>query len=682
MPFHRLIAPSYFGGLPGGYDYINDPASNGDPGAPSPSDGKKGPAAPPGDQNEGTYFVAFKESAQAINVNRPAKALAENTDLLDDYLHRDLAVPVILDFPAVGAPTTSLTLPGVVYVGRAGTPVNSVTRSSIIRLRDTSNSPLIFTVVSVWTAATVSEIEATLGGGSVVGNVWQTNPVVSFLDPIPAGTAFRVIYFVRSSVAQQPLDLSVPDSLGVGYIEEVSLVGTLNLSTQLNALSPIAVKNNQANTFAAPHTQTFNGPIVANAAFTVAVGNTATFDGPSVFNTATFNGDIIANAAFTFAIGNTATFNGPAVFNTGVSFNSPILTSIIAQGEVRARDLLRIADTVGRSGSTPMMKYDWTTTNYTTHNQISEYDQFPGAPVSENFKYRVYRRNLGGRTMHILNGLWNGAAFARDDIGQNQAAIIFGAQYAGVFYKSGNGGVLGPTDGPHVSMTVDLPATKIDMEWFNFGKLSLYPIGVGPSIGAYIDMRDPTRNNEPTVAANHFTRQAKLVTKDINPSLWKADELEHGSGDEWNFLPGAVGSGTAGYWEADGTIGPLGVRLIIPISIPKGSRLISFRVAMKTFVNLPIVSDRAAVRVYRGATPGGSGFSSYDVTQLGAIDIATNVIIGQELVVPAINYTVPDDGSSRILYALLEASLETFQPDQAYWAQVTYEENDLTSNET
>ena len=66
MPFHRLGVPSYFGGLPGGYDYINNAIS----GTPANADGAKS-----GGPNAGTYFVAFGEDATSSDFNRANKAL-------------------------------------------------------------------------------------------------------------------------------------------------------------------------------------------------------------------------------------------------------------------------------------------------------------------------------------------------------------------------------------------------------------------------------------------------------------------------------------------------------------------------------------------------------------------------------------------------------------------------------
>lgn len=62
MGFHRLTTPSYFGGLPAGYDRINTPSdpSVGGTGVPALTSAKKS-----GGPNDGTYFVAFGEDGRS-----------------------------------------------------------------------------------------------------------------------------------------------------------------------------------------------------------------------------------------------------------------------------------------------------------------------------------------------------------------------------------------------------------------------------------------------------------------------------------------------------------------------------------------------------------------------------------------------------------------------------------------
>lgn len=204
MAFHRLNVPGYTGGLPGGYDYINDPSANGDPGAPAPADGKKGSASAPGDENEGTYFVAFSEPADAIFVNRPAQALAENTDFLDDLLHADIAVPTYFDVASGHGGTSSVVLTGDVFVG-TGVSNTSGNRNQLVQIVDpTTERPLVWQVsAGPPVVHGTAEVFLIHDGSSVnqVGNGFYTNPTVQLTGTIPDTSAFRVLFYVRGNIA-------------------------------------------------------------------------------------------------------------------------------------------------------------------------------------------------------------------------------------------------------------------------------------------------------------------------------------------------------------------------------------------------------------------------------------------------------------------------------------------------
>lgn len=257
MPFHRLEIPTYFGGLSEGYDYINTPADNGDPGDPAPADDKKGVASAPGDQNEGTYFVAFSEPALAVNINRPAKALAENTDFLDDVVHRDLAIPTFLDVSAGHGGTSSLVITGDVYVGDTGAVDDYGTRDQLIQIVDPATGlPLAWQSASgppvVWKYATVSQLHDG-SNNSQVGNEFYTDPTIDLAYEIPDSVAFRVLYYVRGNLTSQPT--YTPSRVqqaptGQGYT--LSLISSLLLNAALK---------DSANSFAASITQTFLGPL-------------------------------------------------------------------------------------------------------------------------------------------------------------------------------------------------------------------------------------------------------------------------------------------------------------------------------------------------------------------------------------------------------------------------------------
>jgi len=204
---HRLIAPTYFGGLPAGYDYINDPAANGDPGVPAPADAKKGAAPAPGDQNEGTYFVAFKEPAQASNVNRLGAALAGNTDFLDDLLRRDLAQPTVHQETA-GVSQTSFQITGTVFVGNVALGVEAGEESrllnGLIYLTDALGVPLYKdSGGGAFVPIKVTEVRDSGNVGDVVGNGYEVDPFVHVSPALPDSVEFNAVHYVRSSLAVQ-----------------------------------------------------------------------------------------------------------------------------------------------------------------------------------------------------------------------------------------------------------------------------------------------------------------------------------------------------------------------------------------------------------------------------------------------------------------------------------------------
>jgi hypothetical protein len=185
--FHRLAIPSYFGGLPGGYDYINNAVS----GTPAFADGQKG-----GGPNVGSYFIAFGEDATSADANRPALALAQNTDFLDDLMHRDLALPVRLDGTAVGpVPSILITGPGV-FMGGIGD-----TLEDLFHLTDQNGDDIVVGGTKVVVTSAVDSGLVVVGGGFSLGNV-----TVTFNLSIPDTTLYSLYYGERTNLATLPAD--------------------------------------------------------------------------------------------------------------------------------------------------------------------------------------------------------------------------------------------------------------------------------------------------------------------------------------------------------------------------------------------------------------------------------------------------------------------------------------------
>jgi len=193
MPFHRLTTPTYYLPVPWppvGYDYINnDPAA---PFSQAPADGAKAGGSFPG-----TYFIDFGEDAESLYGNRAHRALAENTDFLDNILSSSIPKVTYRDStPLFGINNTTIT--GEVFVGEAGTPDTLETHGRLFSVVDpnTMHELVLSTGIRVYVNAVDDG-----GGLPVVGNGFQTNPRIFFNTPIPAGVQYRVIYGERSSFA-------------------------------------------------------------------------------------------------------------------------------------------------------------------------------------------------------------------------------------------------------------------------------------------------------------------------------------------------------------------------------------------------------------------------------------------------------------------------------------------------
>jgi len=189
MPFHRLGVPSYFGGLPGGYDYINNAIS----GTPANADGAKS-----GGPNAGTYFVAFGEDATSSDFNRANKALSQNTDFIDDLLHQDLAVPTRTNNVTPGGPVASITIigPGI-FLGNISDELQD-----LFHITDGNDNDIEVTGTKV-AAASISS-GGSLGSGFSAGNV-----TIALTVAIPSSQTYRVWYGTRSNLANLPSDAFV-----------------------------------------------------------------------------------------------------------------------------------------------------------------------------------------------------------------------------------------------------------------------------------------------------------------------------------------------------------------------------------------------------------------------------------------------------------------------------------------
>lgn len=195
MPFHRLVTPTYFGGLIGGHDYLNTPSdpSVGGSGDPALVDPIKS-----GGSNDGTYFVAFREDGRSAAVNRGLKALADNTDALDTLLRTSIPVITSASATAVGAVAT-FNLTGEIWVGETGTADNQTNRNKIVRVVDSNDNDIEVSGAKV--VATLIHDGASVNVVGTQASGFRTNASVNVSPSIPNGTNYRAYYGIRGNYA-------------------------------------------------------------------------------------------------------------------------------------------------------------------------------------------------------------------------------------------------------------------------------------------------------------------------------------------------------------------------------------------------------------------------------------------------------------------------------------------------
>jgi len=212
MPFHRLNTPLYFGGLLVGYDYINLDPSAGTPPDPALADGpiSWGP-------NFGTYWMGFGEDATSEAVNRGYKALSENTDFLDDLMHRDLSVLKVSPVYTAGASETSKLITGPptgppIFLGVVGKmPVgpSPADLNIIVEVRDPAGNEVIDPITG--TKILVVSVVDSGGNQPGVDNFSAGNVSFNFSPAIPNGTQYQLHYGIRADLASLPLDALTDD---------------------------------------------------------------------------------------------------------------------------------------------------------------------------------------------------------------------------------------------------------------------------------------------------------------------------------------------------------------------------------------------------------------------------------------------------------------------------------------
>ena len=184
--FHRLRTPTYFGAPPTNFNYANNATS----GTPAPYDGPM-----PDGPNAGTLFLGFGENATTKSFNRGLKALFDNTDMIDDTLRRDFAVPQISIGTAGLGGAATLQIPGPIWVG------DSTVDSSIAGLRQILAlcDPLDNEIYVGGVECQITAVDTTVGAyWSTAGQAVIT---LTINPPLPQGQAYRLHYYKRGRLA-------------------------------------------------------------------------------------------------------------------------------------------------------------------------------------------------------------------------------------------------------------------------------------------------------------------------------------------------------------------------------------------------------------------------------------------------------------------------------------------------
>jgi len=229
MGFHRLTVPSYTGGLPGGYDYINNAVS----GTPALADGPK-----VGGLNSGSYYVGLSDDSTSEATNRPHNALAENCDILDDLFRRDIAVRVkTASVTAVGV-VASVTIAGAgQYLGAGGTPNTTEGIATFVEVVDSNGDPIFSGGVPV----RVTSITGDTPGAGFSSAVSIT---YNFTPSIPNGTSYQLLYSTRGNLASFPFEQLCHLKFRSYFASRTSYDGSgITTFADGSALNPSAVSN-------------------------------------------------------------------------------------------------------------------------------------------------------------------------------------------------------------------------------------------------------------------------------------------------------------------------------------------------------------------------------------------------------------------------------------------------------
>lgn len=223
MSFHRFVDPAWTNYVPippgpgtsqaqpasGGlvYDRVN--IASGAVGL-NPGEAIVNPP-PPAGPTPFTYFVGFSDPGESGNPNRGLAALAENTDYLDDVVHRDVGVRarVFIPTPLFGPAVNSYTFaPGdFPWLGSGGEDLSELFTITEGVVGGSGYTPNAYFIPGANSNLYVTGTTVAVGSGFVPGAVTLTFNTSTPLPPFSAGIWLH--YRTLSSAALIP-----PDPLG------------------------------------------------------------------------------------------------------------------------------------------------------------------------------------------------------------------------------------------------------------------------------------------------------------------------------------------------------------------------------------------------------------------------------------------------------------------------------------
>jgi hypothetical protein len=166
-----------------------------------------------GHSEDGSFFVCNRNDALHTIANRPHQAASTNTDLLDDFLRRPIAVPTWLDDSTAGVPLITKTIPigEMVWLGPGGTEY-----ASLFQIVDSDGNEIIDAAGATCVVTATNPLP---GDVTLVNGFASTAVQLTITPGIPATTTYRIYYAKKGSLAELPRDAIT--SLAIRGVAEI-----------------------------------------------------------------------------------------------------------------------------------------------------------------------------------------------------------------------------------------------------------------------------------------------------------------------------------------------------------------------------------------------------------------------------------------------------------------------------